>query len=89
MFSRVTLNFGTNDRPLVADLAVLKQTGSNDRYVFLEKDGKAVYTKVELGTRIDDKYEIVSGLEVGDRVIVQGNTGLIEGTEVQVTEKKL
>ena len=89
MFSRVTLNFGTNDRPLVADLAVLKQTGSNDRYVFLEKDGKAVYTKVTLGTRIDDKYEIVSGLEVGDRVIVQGNTGLIEGTEVQVTEKKL
>ncbi|NCB25875.1 MAG: efflux RND transporter periplasmic adaptor subunit, partial [Bacteroidia bacterium] len=86
MFSRVTLNFGTNDRPLVADLAVLKQTGSNDRYVFLEKEGKAVYTKVELGTRIDDKYEIVSGLEVGDRVIVQGNTGLIEGTEVQVTE---
>lgn len=86
MFSRVTLNFGTNDRPLVADLAVLKQTGSNDRYVFLEKDGKAVYTKVTLGTRIDDKYEIVSGLEVGDRVIVQGNTGLIEGTEVQVTE---
>ena len=86
MFSRVTLNFGTNDRPLVADLAVLKQTGSNDRYVFLEKDGKAVYTKVELGTRIDNKYEIVSGLEVGDRVIVQGNTGLIEGTEVQVTE---
>ena len=86
MFSRVTLNFGTNDRPLVADLAVLKQTGSNDRYVFLEKEGKAVYTKVELGTRIDNKYEIVSGLEVGDRVIVQGNTGLIEGTEVQVTE---
>ncbi|MEA5126575.1 MAG: efflux RND transporter periplasmic adaptor subunit [Proteiniphilum sp.] len=84
MFSRVTLNFGTNERPLVPDLAVLKQTGSNDRYVFLEKDGKAVYTKVELGTRIGDKYEIVSGLQVGDRVIVQGNTGLIDGTEVQV-----
>jgi len=84
MFSRVTLNFGTNERPLVPDLAVLKQSGSNDRYVFLEKDGKAVYTKVELGTRLGDKYEIVSGLQVGDRVIVQGNTGLIDGTEVQV-----
>lgn len=86
MFSRVTLNFGTNERPLVTDLAVLKQSGSNDRYVFLEKDGKAVYTKVELGTRIGDKYEIVSGLHVGDRVIVQGNTGLIEGAEIQVTQ---
>jgi len=86
MFSRVTLNFGTNERPLVTDLAVLKQSGSNDRYVFLEKDGKAVYTKVELGTRIGDKYEIVSGLHVGDRVIVQGNSGLIEGAEVEVID---
>ena len=84
MFSRVTLNFGTNERPVITDMAVLKQTGSNDRYVFLEKDGKAVYTKVELGARIGDKYEIVSGLQVGDRVIVQGNSGLIEGAAVNV-----
>ncbi|HBF96602.1 MAG TPA: efflux transporter periplasmic adaptor subunit [Porphyromonadaceae bacterium] len=86
MFSRVTMNFGTNDRPLVPDMAVLKQTGSNDRYVFVEKDGKAVYTLVQLGTRIEDKYEIVSGLSAGDRVIVQGNAGLIDGTEVEVVE---
>lgn len=86
MFSRVTMNFGTNDRPLVSDMAVLKQTGSNDRYVFVEKDGKAFYTLVQLGTRIEDKYEIVSGLNAGDRVIVQGNAGLIDGTEVEVVE---
>ena len=86
MFSRVELNFGTNDRPLVTDLAVLKQTGSNDRYVFVEKKGKAVYTKVELGIRIDDKYEILSGLNIGDRVIVQGNSGLVEGSAVEVVE---
>ncbi|KAF5048345.1 Multidrug resistance protein MdtA [anaerobic digester metagenome] len=86
MFSRVTMNFGTNDRPLVPDMAVLKQTGSNDRYVFVEKDGKAVYTLVQLGTRIEDKYEIISGLSAGDRVIVQGNAGLIDGTEVEVVE---
>jgi RND family efflux transporter MFP subunit len=86
MFSRVTLNFGTHERPLVTDLAVLKQTGSNDRYVFLEQNGKAVYTKVELGNRIGDKYEIVSGLSAGQRVIVRGNTGLIDGVEVQVVQ---
>ena len=86
MFSRVTMNFGTNDRPLVPDMAVLKQTGSNDRYVFVEKEGKAVYTLVQLGTRVEGKYEIVSGLSAGDRVIVRGNAGLIDGTEVQVVE---
>lgn len=86
MFSRVTLNFGTNERPLITDLAVLKQSGSNDRYVFLEDNGKAVYRKVELGSRIDNKYEIISGLTAGDRVIVEGNTGLIDGSEIQVTQ---
>ncbi|MDO5665675.1 MAG: efflux RND transporter periplasmic adaptor subunit [Bacteroidia bacterium] len=86
MFSRVTMSFGINDRPLVSDMAVLKQSGSNDRYVFVEKDGKALYTIVQLGARVESKYEIVSGLSVGDRVIVQGNVGLIDGSEVQVVQ---
>ena len=86
MFARVKMNFGTNESPLVTDKAVLKQTGSNDRYVFVEKEGKAIYTLVELGTRIDDKFEIVSGLSAGDRVIVEGNTGLIDGAAVEVVQ---
>ncbi|HOV71209.1 MAG: efflux RND transporter periplasmic adaptor subunit [Dysgonamonadaceae bacterium] len=84
MFSRVTLNFGTKNHPVIPDMAVMKQVGADERYVFVEKDGKAVYTKVELGVRINDKYEIVSGLKEGDRVIVEGGTGLINGAEVEV-----
>ena len=86
MFARVKMNFGTNDRPLLSDKAVMKQVGSNDRYVFVEKEGKAVYTLVQLGVRLEDKYEIVSGLQAGDRVIVQGQSGLVDGTEVEVVE---
>ncbi|HHT34360.1 MAG: efflux RND transporter periplasmic adaptor subunit [Proteiniphilum sp.] len=86
MFARVKMNFGTYDRPLLSDMAVLKQVGSNDRYVFVEKDGRALYTVVQLGARINDKYEILSGLSEGDRVIVQGNSGLIDGAEVEVVQ---
>lgn len=86
MFSRVRMNFGTNERPLLSDMAVLKQVGSNDRYVFIEKEGKAVYTLVQLGVRVDDKYEIISGLSAGDKVIIHGNTGLIDGAEVEVVQ---
>lgn len=86
MFARVKMNFGTRERPLLSDKAVLKQVGSNDRYVFVVKDGVAIYTLVQLGVRINDKYEIVSGLNDGDRVIVEGNRGLIDGTEVEVVE---
>ena len=86
MFARVKMNFGSNDRPLLSDMAVLKQVGSNDRYVFVEKNGKAIYSLVQLGVRINDKYEILSGLNAGDRVIVHGNSNLIDGTEVEVIE---
>lgn len=86
MFARVTMNFGTEDHPVIPDMAVLKQTGTNTRYVFVEKDGKAVYTAVELGRRMDDKYEIVSGLHTGDKVIIHGNTNLVEGSEVEIVQ---
>src|SRR5690554_59653 len=86
MFARVKMNFGSNDRPLLSDMAVLKQVGSNDRYVFVEENGKAVYTLVQLGVRINDKYEILSGLNAGDRVIIHGNTNLIDGSEVEVID---
>jgi RND family efflux transporter MFP subunit len=84
MFARVTMNFGTKEHPVIPDRAVQKQVGTDERYVFIEKEGKAVYTKVELGTRLNDKYEIVSGLNEGDRIIVDGSAGLIEGAEVEV-----
>ncbi|MGI6342193.1 MAG: efflux RND transporter periplasmic adaptor subunit [Bacteroidales bacterium] len=86
MFCRVEINLGTNDRALIDDMAVIKQSGSNDRYVFIVKDGKAVYTKVELGIRIDDKYEIVSGLNPDDIIITRGNTGLVDGAPVEIID---
>ena len=60
--------------------------GSNDRYAFVEENGKAVYSLVQLGVRINDKYEILSGLNAGDRVIIHGNTNLIDGSEVEVID---
>lgn len=86
MFARVSMNFGTNERPLISDLAVLKQSGSNERYVFVENNGKIKYQVVELGTRVGDKYEIVSGLQQGDRVLVSGHQSLTDGATVKVVE---
>lgn len=52
MFARATLNFGTADNVVVPDLAIVKQAGSGDRYVYVYKDGKVSYNKVELGRRV-------------------------------------
>lgn len=45
MFARATLNFGTADNVVVPDLAIVKQAGSGDRYVYVYKDGKVSYNK--------------------------------------------
>lgn len=84
MFARVTINFGTLDHIVVPDLAVIKQAGSGDRYIYVYKAGKVSYNKVELGRRMGDKYEIVSGVTDGDQVVVAGQSRLSNGIEVQI-----
>ncbi|MEE2751261.1 MAG: hypothetical protein VX519_07515, partial [Myxococcota bacterium] len=42
--------------------------------------------ELELGYVDEDLVEIVSGLEIGDEVVVLGNTGLRDGSRVRFTE---
>ena len=84
MFARVILDFGTQDRIVVPDLAIVKQPGSGDRYVYVYKDGKVSYDKVELGRRIDTEYELLSGVDNNAEVVVAGQARLVNGVEVVV-----
>ncbi|MCR4612637.1 MAG: efflux RND transporter periplasmic adaptor subunit [Bacteroidaceae bacterium] len=84
MFARATVNFGDQQHVLVPDVAVVKQIGAGDRYVYVYKDGKVSYNKVELGSQIDNKIEILSGVKDGDQVVVAGQTKLANGREVEV-----
>ena len=87
MFSRVTFNFGTAERVVTPDLAVIRQSGINDRYVYVLKANNTVsYTKVELGQRLGNRFEILSGLNDGDRVVTAGISRLVDGTTVKVVE---
>lgn len=84
MFARATINFGDADHVVVPDAAVVKQIGAGDRYVYVYKNGKVSYNKVELGQHMGDKYEIISGVNPGDEVVVAGQTKLANGKEVEV-----
>ena len=84
MFARATLNFGTQDNVVVPDLAIVKQAGSGDRYVFVYKDGKVTHNKVELGRRMGAEYELKSGVDNNAQVVVAGQIRLVDGTEVEV-----
>ena len=87
MFARVQMNFGKADHVVVPDRAVIKQTGSGDRYVYTFKDGVVTFNKVELGQRIDNAYEVLSGVENGDDVVVSGHSRLTNGCKAEILSK--
>ncbi|MCP9611665.1 efflux RND transporter periplasmic adaptor subunit [Coprobacter tertius] len=84
MFARATMDFGVKKHVVTPDLSVIKQSGSGDRYIYVYKDGKVTYNKVELGRQIGNKYEVISGISDGDEVVVAGQSRLTNGMEVEV-----
>lgn len=84
MFARAILNFGTQENVVVPDLAIVKQAGSGDRYVYVYDNGKVSYNKVELGRRMGAEYELKSGVPNNSQVVVAGQTKLVNGIEVEV-----
>jgi len=85
MFARVTANFGTNHNVVVPDVAVVKQQGSGEHFVYvLQPDNTVKYTLVELGRRLGNRYEIVSGIKEGDKVVTEGQVRLKDGVSVTV-----
>ena len=86
MFARATVNFGSQHHVLVPDQALVKQIGAGDRYVYVYKDGKVSYNKVEVGKHLGEQYEIISGVNPGDEVVIAGQTRLANGREVEVVK---
>ncbi|MFA5541936.1 MAG: efflux RND transporter periplasmic adaptor subunit, partial [Bacteroidales bacterium] len=84
MFARVEINLGKNMSVVIPDRAVIKQNGTNDKYVFIEKDGVVDYRKIELGRRLGDTYEVISGIEEGENIVIEGYTKLVSGSKVKV-----
>lgn len=85
MFARVTVRFGVNHSVVVPDAAVVKQTGSGERFIYvLNPDNTVTYTNVKLGRRMDTRYEILSGIEEGAEIVTEGQIRLKSGIEVTV-----
>lgn len=87
MFARATFSYGSENRVVISDRAILKQAGAADRYVYVCKNGVAEYRKVELGRLIGDKYEIVSGIEENDAVAITGQSRLNDGTKIEIVNQ--
>ncbi|MBR5483550.1 MAG: efflux RND transporter periplasmic adaptor subunit [Alistipes sp.] len=84
MYARVTMKYGSRQNVVVPDRAVVKMLGSGERFIYVYKaDGTVSYQKIELGRRMQDKYEVLSGLADGDEVVVTGQSVLKDGLAVE------
>lgn len=85
MYARVTVTFGTNRSVVLPDQAVVKQEGTGQKFVYIVKaDNTVNFVPVELGVHDGFKYEILSGVNEGDKVVVKGTAALKEGAKVNI-----
>ena len=88
MFARVELVKKTYNKALTVPLyAVISQ--GNDRFVFIENDGKAKVRHIELGELVGWQVHVPSGLSAGERVIVVGHRFLDNNQTVEVIQNVL
>ena len=87
MFVRALVRFGVNNSVVIPDVAVVKQQGSGERFVYvLNEDGTVTYRKVVLGRRMGAEYEVLEGIEDGAKVVTGGQIRLKDGIKVTVNE---
>jgi len=86
MFPTVTiLTERLTDVLVVSRVSVLYE--GNQAYVYaVGKNNLAEKRLIKIGLVVDDKAEVLSGLEEGQRIISEGQTLLTDGTNVRIVE---
>ena len=90
MYVRTRLAVGEVDAIVVPYQSVLKLTGSNDRYVFVNDGGTARRVAVTLGQRFDDRIEVLpiedGAMKAGDQLVVTGQARLVDGDKLEIVD---
>ena len=87
MFSRVNLNLEKLEAMVVPAITILKQEGTNNRYVYVVEDNKAKRVDVEIVSRFNENIEIyASTIKEGDLIVSSGQEKLVNGIEVEISK---
>ncbi|MFI3323561.1 MAG: efflux RND transporter periplasmic adaptor subunit [Rikenellaceae bacterium] len=84
MFARTTFAMRSKDGIMIPDIAVQKQVGTDDRFVYVNKGGVAERRAVTIGRLVGSQYDILSGLEAGEEVLTTAFSRVSNGTAIQV-----
>lgn len=84
---RRTVNMGEKEDVMVPDVAVQKQVGTAERFLYVIKgDSVAERRRVEVGRQVGDRVDILSGVAPGERVAVTALSKLFDGAKVEVKQ---
>lgn len=85
MFARTTFDMGQKQGTLVPDVAVQKQVGTAERYLYvIVGDTLAERRSVEVGRQVGDRVDILRGVEPGERVATTAFSRLFDGARVEI-----
>lgn len=89
MFARVKVTFGINRSIVIPDVAVVKQQGSGQKMAFVVNGDNTVTSRmITLGRHFGNMYEVLNGLDEGERIVSRGHTALRSGDEVNVIREE-
>lgn len=87
MFARVKLVTEVHENAVVIpDAAVVNRFGESFVFV-IDENMRVEKRNIVRGIRVDEKTEIISGLEVGEKLVVRGQTLLEEGASVHIVSE--
>ncbi|MCF0190284.1 MAG: efflux RND transporter periplasmic adaptor subunit [Marinilabiliaceae bacterium] len=90
MYGSINFSLGIENRVVVPSIAVLKVQGSNERYLFVEREGKSVRIGVKVVKRFEDMVAIEpyagQTLSEGEKLVVVGQANCVDGGEIVVVE---
>lgn len=87
MYVTTTVGLGKANIITVPYQSVEKLVGANDRYVFLNNNGRAQRVAVQLGQRVDEEIEIIAPEIVpGAEYVYVGQHKLVDGVKLNVVD---
>ncbi len=89
MYAEATLSLDRKDRAIAVPLQAVNHEGDRTTVYTVGADGKVADRPVTLGIQTATDAEVVSGLSVGDRVIVSDRGGLKPGQAVRTQTVEL
>ncbi len=82
-FGEISLEVSTHEQALV----ILQNAVLENKYVFRVRDDNTVErVEITIGLQNANRVEVMNGLKEGDMVVVEGNFGLEDGTQIEIRE---